>query len=120
MAGPAVSSAKARDLTIGVFVGFTLGWALFIHSRSYSSNDASRLAAIESLVHRGAWAIDGSSFATVDKIKVGGHFYSDKPPLMAWLGAGVYAVLHHGFGLTLQAGGCAPEQTLALDGHLSL
>lgn len=113
MRGPAltVSTFRSRDLTVGVVIGLALGWALFIHSRSYSSNDASRLATIESLVHRGTWAIDGSALATVDKIKVGDHFYSDKPPLLSWLGAGVYALLHHGLGLTLQAGGCAPEQT---------
>lgn len=103
----------ARDLTVWVFIGCALAWAAFIHSRSYSSNDASRLATIESLVQRGTWAIENSPFATVDKIKVGEHFYSDKPPLLSWLGAGVYALLHHGLGLTLQPQGCAPNQAPA-------
>ncbi len=106
---PDLRRNQPRDLTWLVVVSFTFVWTLFIHARSYSANDASRLAAIESLVHRGAWAIDDSSFATVDKINVAGHFYSDKSPLMSLIGAGVYFVLHRAFGLTLIAGGCPPE-----------
>lgn len=102
---------RGRDLT-WLVAALSLGIGLaFVHSRAYSSNDASRLAAIESLVHRGVWQIDGSSFATVDKIKVGEYFYSDKPPLLSWLGAGVYAALHHGLGLRFEASGCDPERS---------
>jgi len=100
---------QLRDLTWLVVVSFTLLWTLFIHARAYSTNDASRLAAIEALVHRGTWAIDDSPFATIDKIRVNGHFYSDKSPLMSLVGAGVYFVLHHGFGMTLKADGCVPD-----------
>lgn len=84
-------------------------YLFFVHARAYSANDASRMAAIESMVHRGTWAIDDSPFQTIDRIKVGDHFYSDKPPVLALLGAAIYAPLHHGFGLTLQATGCNPE-----------
>ncbi|MCS6910841.1 MAG: hypothetical protein NZM11_09800 [Anaerolineales bacterium] len=42
---------------------------------------------------------------------MGEQFHSDKPPLLAWLGAGVYAGLHHGLGLRLQADGCDPERS---------
>lgn len=94
-----------------IFLGLMLGCALFIHTRAYSSNDASRLATVESLVHRGTWIIDESPFATVDKIKVGEHFYSDKPPILSLAGAGVYALLHNAFDLTLQPWGCTPERT---------
>jgi hypothetical protein len=107
---PLVRSRRSPDLSLIILVVSLLGSALFIHSRAYSSNDASRLAAIESLVQRGAWIIDESSFATVDKIKVSDHFYSDKPPLLSLAGAGVYAVLHNAFGLTLQPWGCTPER----------
>ncbi len=103
--------SRGRDLTWSI-VALTAGvWLAFTHNRAYSSNDASRLAAIESLVHRGVWRIDESSFATVDKIKVGEFFYSDKPPLLSWLGAGLYAGLHHGLGLRLQAEGCEPDRS---------
>jgi hypothetical protein len=90
---------------------FLLFWGFFVHSRGYSSNDRSRLAAIESLVARGTWAIDGSRFSTIDQIKVGEHFYSDKPPLMALAGAGIYAVLHHGLGWQLNADWCFPAES---------
>lgn len=103
--------AHSRAVTRLVAVLAASVYFAFLPSRAYSSNDASRLAAIESLVQRGVWRIDESSFATVDKIKVGGFFYSDKPPLLAWLGAGVYAGLHHGLGLRLQADGCDPERS---------
>ncbi len=68
------------------------------------------MASIESLVHRGTWVIDGSSFDhTLDKIQVNGQFYSTKPPILSFLGAGVYAVLHHGFGQTLTWQECIPD-----------
>jgi hypothetical protein len=95
-----------RDYTWLIVIVFTLIWALSIHSRAYSSNDASRLASIDSLVERGTWAIDESRFLTVDKIKIGDHFYSDKPPLLSYVGAGLYSILHQTLGLTLQPDGC--------------
>jgi hypothetical protein len=108
---PNAPARRSRDLSLLIFIAALLGSALFIHSRAYSSNDASRLASIESLVHRGTWIIDESPFATVDKIKLGDHFYSDKPPILSLAGAGVYALLHNVFGLTLQPWGCTPERT---------
>lgn len=112
MTQAAGSARQPRDLTWLVVVLFTIVWALFIHTRSYSHNDASRLATIESLVHRGTWAIDKSRFSfTVDQIKVGEHFYSTKPPMLSLIGAGVYYVLHNGLGFELQATGCAPERS---------
>ncbi|WP_420631972.1 hypothetical protein [Candidatus Leptofilum sp.] len=99
-----------NDLTWLVVLAFTVVWILFIHSRAYSTNEASRMASIESLVHRGTWVIEDSSFAhTLDKIQVDGQFYSTKPPMLSFLGAGVYAVLHHGFGQTLTWRECIPD-----------
>jgi hypothetical protein len=100
-----------RDYTRLIVVVFTLIWTLSIHSRAYSSNDASRLASIDSLVERGTWAIDESRFLTVDKIKVGDHFYSDKPPLLSYAGAGLYSILHQALGLTLQPDGCDAQRS---------
>lgn len=106
---PFTPTPRSRAATLAIVVVFTLVGSLFIHSRAYSSNDASRLAAIESLVERGTWAIDASPFATVDRIKVGEHFYSDKPPILSLAGAGIYSILHNVFGLTLQPWGCVPS-----------
>jgi hypothetical protein len=107
---PSSPAKLPRDYTWLIVVVFTLIWALTIHSRAYSSNDASRLAAIDSLVTRGTWVIDDSPFLTVDKVKLGDHFYSDKPPLLSFAGAGLYSILHHTLGLTLQAEGCDAQR----------
>lgn len=84
-----------------------------VSSRPYAGswNDGSRLAAIESLVDYHTWAIDQSIFAgapaadnnpypttdpalrkfgTRDKMWIGGHFYSDKPPVLTLILAAAY------------------------------
>lgn len=54
-------------------------------------HDQSRLAAVESLIERGTLAIDDSAYReTGDKLFIRGHFYSDKPPVISALMAGVY------------------------------
>lgn len=55
-----------------------------------STNVLSRLATVESLVHRGTFTIDDSPFDTIDKVQLDGHFYSTKPPLFPTLMAGQY------------------------------
>ena len=61
----------------------------------------SRLALIESLVERSTFVIDESSFVmTVDKVRMGEHYYSDKLPLLPVVSSGIYALLHHIFGLS--------------------
>lgn len=67
------------------------------------TNPASRLATMDALVHDHTFVIDHSPFKwTIDKVQVGGHFYSSKPPLLATAGAGVYAVVHHVTGLSMR------------------
>jgi hypothetical protein len=58
-------------------------------------NPASRLAAIQALVEQGTWAIDGVSLGsmTIDKVFLGDHFYSSKPPVLNLLGAALYAII---------------------------
>lgn len=69
-----------------------------------SANDSSRLATVECLVDYRTLAIDRSTWfeQTIDKIRPrpDGPFYSDKPPVLALMLAGVYEALHAGFGLT--------------------
>ena len=89
-------------------------------SRPYAGgyNDGSRLATTESLIDRGTLAIDDSVFVhpppelldrgitlyspdypkllvngTLDRVRIDGRFYSDKPMVPAILTAGVYRVL---------------------------
>lgn len=57
-----------------------------------SWNDASRLATVESLIDRHTFVIDDSIYTsgTLDKLRINGHFYSDKSPVPALLMAGPY------------------------------
>ncbi len=107
-----VSDVRSRrDLTAGVALFFFMVWVFFTHAHVGSFNDRSRMAAIDSLVVRGTWAIDDSPFSyTVDRIYVDGAFYSDKPPVLTFVASGVYAVLHRGFHLSLDAGWCDADQ----------
>lgn len=99
-----------RDLTLWVALLFIIIWALLTHSGANSWNDASRLASVEALVRYGTWAIEDTAFGPItgDRVFLRGHFYSDKPPLLSLLAAGVYVVLHRGFGLSLDPQGCDP------------
>ena len=103
-------SSRRRDLTMGVAIFFLLLYALFTQSHINSWNEISRLASMEALVQHGTWAIDNTALGnlTGDRIFWNGRFYSDKPPLLSWVGAGVYAVLHQGFGLSLSSQECNP------------
>ncbi len=66
-------------------------------------NTASRLATVESLVHRGTFDISESPFLeeTVDYVRLDGRALSTKPPLLPVAAAGVYWALRHGLGLSL-------------------
>jgi hypothetical protein len=85
-----------------------------VSARPYAGgwNDGSRLATVECLVDHRTWVIDDSIFVrpsaqagvyraddpmvvygTLDKLFIGGHFYSDKSPVPAVFMAGEYAVL---------------------------
>ncbi len=55
----------------------------------------SRLGTIESIVERGTYALDLSTFIhTIDKVYKDGHYYSHQPPLLSTIEAPVYWVLH--------------------------
>jgi MFS family permease len=93
-----------RNLALWIILLFFLVWVFLTHTHVGSFNDRSRMAAIESLVHRDTWIIDDSPFSrTVDRILVKDHFYSDKPPVLTFIASGVYTILHRGFQLTLDA-----------------
>ena len=55
----------------------------------------SRLGTVESIVDRGTYQLDDSTFTnTIDKVYKDGHFYSHQPPLLSTLEAPVYWLLH--------------------------
>ena len=105
------SVSKRKDLTLGVALLFVVLWAMLTHTHIDSWNEFSRLAAVEALVERGTWVIDDTALgqSTGDKVLLNGHYYSDKPPVMTFVAAGVYAVLHRGLGLTFDAQECDPK-----------
>ncbi|MEM7344282.1 MAG: hypothetical protein AAF485_08555 [Chloroflexota bacterium] len=88
-----------------LILGFWLIQTKTIHE---SWNESSRLASIQSLVEHGTWRIDASPYGhqTGDKMLLNGHYYSEKPPLFAAIGAVFYALLHYGMGATLAIDGC--------------
>lgn len=67
-----------------------------------SGNPASRLATVESLVDYQTWSLDDSIYrrVTVDKVRIGPHFYSSKPPTLPAIGAALYAGFQGLTGLT--------------------
>jgi hypothetical protein len=89
-----------------VVLAALLAYAPSIRHRNLKDcGGSSRMATVESLVERGTFAIDRSTFSyTCDRMALGGRTYSDKPPLLSVVAGGVYAVLHHGLGLHFRAG----------------
>ncbi|HVV98729.1 MAG TPA: hypothetical protein VHB77_00230 [Planctomycetaceae bacterium] len=70
-----------------------------------SANDRSRWDTVWSLVERGTYQIDDileqPNWGTIDKVKLGNHIYSSKPPFLSTLVAGVYWVVRHTLGWDL-------------------
>jgi hypothetical protein len=106
-----VWSETQRDMALGVALFFFALFALLTHTHINSWNEYSRLAAVEALVERGTWAIDGTALGqlTGDRVLLNGHFYSDKPPVFTLIASGVYAVLHRGLGLSFDTQECDPR-----------
>jgi len=89
----AVSRESRRFWAIVALCG--AGYAAITHGRVFSAgNDASRWAQIEAVVDLGTTSIEGSRFgATVDRVRVDGREFSNKPPFFSLVGAALYAPL---------------------------
>ncbi len=97
-----------------LFVAFMLLWALLTKVHTHSWQEESRMATVQALVEQGTFIIDHTEFnRTGDKVFINEHFYSDKTPLLSVAAAGVYAVLHNTFGLTLDPTICVPAEDAA-------
>ena len=60
----------------------------------HGANDRSRWATIYSLAERGTYNIDETPWPeTIDRVRLRGHYYSSKPPLLETLLAGEYLLL---------------------------
>jgi hypothetical protein len=95
-------NVERRTAVIVFALAFAL-CALLTKTHVTGWNDGSRFATIDSITANHTVAIDGSPFAVGlgDEIRYRGTTYSDKPPLLPFLGAGVVALLRP-FGITLR------------------
>lgn len=76
---------------------------LFAQRKIDSPNVSSRMDTIQSLVEQHSFCIDQSlNRFMVDVARIDGRFYSDKPPLLSVLAAGVYWPLHRILGLSFE------------------
>lgn len=98
-----VTGSPSRIVGTILAILFFLFCLAFVKTNPDSWNDIARIATIESLAERGSWAIDESAWVdhTADKVFLDGKFYSDKMPVLSFIGAGVYAILRAAFGASL-------------------
>lgn len=75
-----------------------------IRCQVVGANDSSRYATMIALVEHGTPYIDRAHLAkrTMDKVRVDGRELSTKPPVLSFIGAGIYYVMHKVFGLTFK------------------
>src|ERR1700682_183286 len=107
---PPHADRVSRWLGLALALGYLVLCLLGTKTTPVSWNDISRVASIQALGERGTWAIDDSPWIdqTQDKVFLNGKFYSDKMPLLTWMAAGVYGILHGlGFSLTPDCITCA-------------
>jgi len=103
---PCGSSTEGRRLDfilIAVTAGAVLGLIFLARAERnsrgvtlpmHSVNDLSRWATVYSLAERGTYNIDETPWPdTIDRVRLHGHFYSSKPPLLETLLAGEYLLL---------------------------
>jgi hypothetical protein len=80
-------------ILIAVTAGAVLGLILLARP-FYGANDLSRWSTVYSLAERGTYNIDETPWpTTIDRCRLNGHYYSEKPPLLPTLLAGEYLLL---------------------------
>ena len=98
---------------VKIFLFSALFLLIFIKPTVDYGVACSRVATIQSLAEKGTFAIDDSifTFDCKDKIyldckfhssKICGHYYSEKPPFLSVVGAGIYSVLNRTFELDIR------------------
>ena len=102
------STGVREHFVAGLLILLGSGLVLFNTPRetNTSTNVMSRWATVEAVADHGTYAIDATKYtATIDKVKVGEHFYSSKPPVLPTIVAGVYWVYRSITGDTLGSRG---------------
>jgi len=98
--GDDAGSGRRQSLRFAIL--FLLFLFIFTRQGIQGQNDLSRFVAVDSLIHRGTLAIDGSPYMfkesrpdgqevyyLCDMVHYKGHFYSSKPPVFTYMIAGV-------------------------------
>jgi len=67
-----------------------------------AGNEASRFAVVQAVGEQGVFSIEKTNFRTVDKVFRDGHFYSDKPPALAWSLGMLWKIPHRLFGFSFE------------------
>ena len=78
-----------------IFLLFFILFIFFTKTYPISPNDRARLAGIQSVVENRTFAMDHSMFDSIDKVKIGEHFYSEKPVMSYLVFVPIYAVLYN-------------------------
>ena len=91
---PGLNSCSILLILAVLLVEFAVLAAAVQNEITLSGNESSRFATVQSLVEKGTFAIEGSQFPTVDRVKIRGRFYSNKPLLFSVFLSGLYAPLH--------------------------
>ena len=80
-------------ILIAATAGAVLG-LIFLARPFYGPNDLSRWSTVYSLAERGTYNIDETPWpTTIDRVRLDGHYFSSKPPLLPTLLAGEYLLL---------------------------
>ncbi len=94
-----MTASRRGSIFLSVLVVLGLLLAITRTHLSLGGNEISRFSLIEALVDHHQWTLEHSTFGrTSDVIKIDGKVYSNKPPFLAVLGAGVYFVVENVFG----------------------
>ena len=91
-------SKNIKILLITFFI-ILFVYSMFIKHEFTSTNESSRIGSIQSLVTEHSFELNTSLWYTNDKILINNHFYSDKPPTLAFIHSGVYWILFNFFHL---------------------
>jgi hypothetical protein len=94
---------KRHRIEICLFLTLLVCYA-YVFPRWADPNQNSRLDMVVAVVDDGTFHIDNYVENTVDYAKVGGHYYSDKAPGVAFMGIPVYAVLKEFLDLPIMDG----------------
>jgi hypothetical protein len=84
---------STHPLVVGALLLIAAVFALATQSKFGGWNDTSRLGMTEAIVERGHLWLDGTEMGrkSGDVCMIDGHYYSDKPPIVALLAVPVYA-----------------------------